>query len=289
MTIKDAPIRRLNVVGCGRVGKTLARLWSQSGALMVQDVLNPSASSAANAVEFIGAGRAVTDMADLRPADTYLIAAPDALLQPIATQLAERCAAVPHAIALHCSGALGADVLAPLRACGWSVASAHPVMSFADPASAAKQFQGTPCGVEGDAEAVAEATRALVHVGAECFGVEPAHKRLYHAAAVYSSNFLPVLQAVAIELWEHSGVPPELTRHLMERLMRNAVDNISAFGPAAALTGPAARGDSAVVAAQTQAIQDWDPLAGEAYGALSALAMRLAKTGKVGTREDTQC
>lgn len=288
MTIKDAQIRRLNIVGCGRVGKSLARLWSQSGAFIVQDVLNPSALSAANAVEFIGAGTAVTEMAELRPADTYLIATPDSHLQPIAAQLAEHYGAVPKAIAMHCSGALSADVLAPLRAGGWSVASAHPVMSFADPALAVQQFQGTPCGLEGDAEAVAEATRALSAVGGECFGVAREHKRLYHAAAVYSSNFLPVLQAVALELWEHSGVPPELAKQLMQRLMRNAVDNTSSFGPAAALTGPAARGDTAVVAAQTQAIQAWDPLAGQAYSALSELAMRLAKTGQMRAHEDAQ-
>lgn len=221
MASKDAPIRRLNIVGCGRVGKSLARLWSQSGVFIIQDVLNPSAGSAAKAVEFIGAGVPITELAALRPADTYLIAAPDTSLQPLASQLAEHCAQLPQAIALHCSGALSAEVLAPLRTCGWSVASAHPVMSFADPALAVQQFEGTPCGVEGDAKAVAEATRAFAAVGAECFGLEPEHKRLYHAAAVYSSNFLPVLQAVALELWAHSGVPPELATLLMQRLLRD--------------------------------------------------------------------
>lgn len=285
-TTTKTPPRSLNVVGCGRVGKTLARLWSQSGAFVVQDVLTRSAYGALEAVEFIGAGTAVSSMAELRPADTTLIAAPDSYLNPIATQLAERCASGPKAMALHCSGALSADVLAPLRACGWSVASAHPVMSFADPALAVEQFHGTPCGLEGDAQAVAEATRALRRVGGSCFEVAREHKRLYHAAAVYSSNFIPVLQATALGLWQDSGVPPELAKHLMERLMRATVENITAVGPAAALTGPAARGDIGVVAAQTQAIQAWDPLAGQAYGQLSELAMRLAKTGTIRAQED---
>ena len=51
------------------------------------------------------------------------------------------------------------------------------------------------------------------------------------------------------------------------------------MGPAAALTGPAARGDTALIAAQAQALQDWDPLVADAYRALSTLATRLARSG----------
>ena len=64
---------------------------------------------------------------------------------------------------------------------------------------------------------------------------------------------------------------------LRERLLRNAVDNLLVLGPAAALTGPAARGDSALVARQGQAIQALDVDAGAAYAALSAMASRLAR------------
>ena len=104
---------------------------------------------------------------------------------------------------------------------------------------------------------------------------------LYHAAAVFGTNFLPVLQALAEELWRDSGVPPALLPQLRATLLRNAVDNVLALGPAAALTGPAARGDSALVEAQGLAVQQWDAVAGDSYRALSELARRLAQEGKL--------
>jgi len=58
--------------------------------------------------------------------------------------------------------------------------------------------------------------------------------------------------------------------------LRNAVGNIITLGPQAALTGPAARGDTAAIALQGAAVTAWDAPTGAAYAALSALALRLA-------------
>jgi len=57
------------------------------------------------------------------------------------------------------------------------------------------------------------------------------------------------------------------------------VANITHLGPQGALTGPAARGDVAAIARQAQAVGAWDEKAGDAYQALSALALRLAGHG----------
>jgi predicted short-subunit dehydrogenase-like oxidoreductase (DUF2520 family) len=62
-------------------------------------------------------------------------------------------------------------------------------------------------------------------------------------------------------------------------LLNNAVANITRLGPQGALTGPAARGDIAAIARQAQAVRAWDNQAGDAYRALSALALRLAGHG----------
>jgi predicted short-subunit dehydrogenase-like oxidoreductase (DUF2520 family) len=100
---------------------------------------------------------------------------------------------------------------------------------------------------------------------------------LYHAGAIFATNFLPVLQDLAEQLWQQTGMPLPMVQHLRASLLHNAVNNLVALGPQAALTGPAARGDSALVAAQGQAVQQWDSTAGQAYQALSALARSLAQ------------
>ncbi|MCX7277880.1 MAG: DUF2520 domain-containing protein [Burkholderiales bacterium] len=270
-------MRTLNLVGAGRVGQTLARLWQQQGSFAVQDVLTTSLSRAELACASIGAGRAVDSPQALRPADVWMLAVPDAQIAAAAQALA---AALPAdaapALAFHCSGALGHGLLAPLAERGWQTASAHCILSFASVDAAVAQFAGTACALEGDPAACEILRVAFTAIGAQCFGVATEHKLLYHAAAVFATNFLPVLQSVAEDAWRSSGVPAELIPGLRRMLLQNAVANITTLGPAAALTGPAARGDTAAIARQAQAVTAWDAQAGAAYEALSALALRMA-------------
>ena len=269
-------MKSLNLIGCGRVGKTLARLWHDSGSYRVQDVLTRSESSALDAIGFIGAGRAVNHLNDMRAADLWMLAVPDSQISQTAAALAAHSKAGPPGIAFHCSGALASAELEALRDVGWLVASAHCLLSFAKPESALQQFSGTPCALEGDATATQELEAAFTRIGARCFALAPEHKLLYHAGAVFASNFVPVLQAVANQLWEQSAVPPDVAAHLNATLLQNVVDNIQALGPAAALTGPAARGDVALVKRQGEAVAEWNATAGDAYRALSQLAAQLA-------------
>lgn len=267
---------RLNLIGAGRVGQTLGRLFHSAGVFQLQAVLARTAGSAQRAVSFIGAGQAGTNLDGLPDADVWLLALPDGQIAPVAQALAHRATPARPALVFHCSGALGADQLQPLRTLGWQVASAHPLLSFARPELALEQFAGTPCALEGDPTALPLLESAFTRIGAQCFVVAAQDKLLYHAAAVFATNFLPVLQDMAEQLWQHSGMPPALIRQMRSTLLHNAVNNIVKLGPKAALTGPAARGDLALVAAQAQALAQWDAHAGAAYKALSQLAGQLA-------------
>lgn len=271
------PRPTLNLIGGGRVARTLGRLWHAQGVLAVQDVLTTSRASAQAAVEFIGAGLALASPAQLRPARYWLLAVPDRQIADSARQLAAL--GLPPATAFHASGALPAAELAPLQAAGWHIASAHSLLSFASPHNTLAQFAGSTCALEGEAGTLRELELLYTAIGARCFTLASEHKLLYHAAAVFATNFLPVLQAQAESLWQHSGMPAGLLPELRERLLRHAVDNLLALGPAGALTGPAARGDLALVQRQGQAVTAQDGEAGAAYAALSALARRLARDG----------
>ncbi len=272
----------LNLVGAGRVAQTLATLWRAQNTFAIQDVLTTSLHSAQAAVGVIGAGQAMAQMQALRDADVWMLAVPDAQLaacaQALAAARADRAIAASGApIVFHCSGAQGASTLAPLAALGWQVASAHCILSFASVPAAIQQFPGTPCALEGDATACDWLRPAFTAIGAQCFDVASSDKLLYHAAAVFATNFLPVLQATAEDLWQATGMPAELIPALRASLLRNAVANITTMGPQAALTGPAARGDTAAITRQGAAVTAWDTPTGAAYAALSALALRLAQ------------
>jgi predicted short-subunit dehydrogenase-like oxidoreductase (DUF2520 family) len=272
----------LNLVGGGRVAQTLATLWHRCGHFLVQDVLTTSLASAQSACAVIGSGQAVASLQSMRPADAWMLAVTDAQIAGCAQSLAERFAherpaANSAPIVFHCSGAQSAATLEPLAALGWRVASAHCILSFASVSAALQQFPGTPCALEGDTAACDVLRPAFTAIGARCFDVASADKLLYHAAAVFATNFLPVLQSTAEDLWRSTGMPAELIPHLRESLLRNAVANITALGPQAALTGPSARGDTAAISRQGAAVTAWDAQTGAAYTALSELALRLAQ------------
>jgi predicted short-subunit dehydrogenase-like oxidoreductase (DUF2520 family) len=273
---------KLNVIGTGRVGQTLAHLWQVQGLCQVQDLLARHPHNAVAAQAFIGAGSPVHELEAMRPADLWMLTVPDAQVAPVAAQLAQilqsRGQPAP-ALAFHCSGFLPAAALAPLQALGWQVCSVHPVLSFASPQASVARFAGTPCGVEGDTDAVARLQALFQAIGAQCFSVQAAHKPLYHGAAVMASNFLVVLQALAREAWTAAGVPAHLLPQVNEALVRATLDNTLALGPAGAIVGPAARGDTQVVQQQGDCIAQWHPEAGRIYRDMSVLARRLAVTG----------
>ena len=272
-------MQTLNIIGAGRVGQTLGRLWHSSGVFAVQDVLTNSLASAQAACGFIGAGTPVAEVAHMRMADVWMLAVPDGQIAPVAEHVAVAATspASRTPIAFHCGGAQSSALLAALAARGWQTASAHCILSFASAEAAMAQFPGTACALEGDAPAVAGLHSAFNTIQARCFEVQSQDKLLYHAAAVFATNFLPVLQSVAEDAWLAAGVPPDLLPGLRSSLLSNAVANITRLGPAGALTGPAARGDVAAIARQAAAVTQWDAQAGAAYDALSALALRLAK------------
>lgn len=272
---------RLTIVGAGRVGKTLGNLIVANRVADVGQIYDCDIACARAAVEFVGAGRPVDDLGLLEPADIWLLSVPDTRIREVADHLARRFERDARSIVVHCSGALSSDALAPLRNIGWSAASAHPVLSFADPGTAVFQFEGTPVGIEGDPEACRAWGETLAAVGARCFEIRSEQKTLYHSAAVIASNFLPVLASLSSELWRSAGLPEALMQDMLRTLLRNATDNLLALGPREALTGPAARGDTEVVKAHVRAIGAWDPAARDAYDALSLLAARLAKNGTV--------
>ena len=146
--MKGKRVRKtLNIIGCGRVGKVLGRLWNQQDIFEVQDVLNRSVDSARRSVEFIGAGRPLDDYTALRAADLCLIGASDDQIVPCTTRLFETGGLRPGGILFHCSGALPSSIL---RRDGVLSASVHPIRSFADPEQAARDFAGTWCGIEGE-------------------------------------------------------------------------------------------------------------------------------------------
>ena len=263
----------LNIVGAGHVGRVLGRLFAASGSLQVQDVLTRSLASAHEAVEFMQAGHAVDAMSQMRRADIWMLAVGDDQLAPVCAQLAAT-GLLSGALVFHCSGARSSAELKAAADAGARVGSVHPVRSFADPAAVADDFAGTFCGIEGDLAALLP---ALARIGARTVVIDAAAKTVYHAAAVFASNYLVTVLDAALRAYQAAGIPEEVARELARPLASETLANVFRLGPAAALSGPIARGDIVTVAQQQRAVDGWDGPTGVLYAALADATTLLAQ------------
>jgi predicted short-subunit dehydrogenase-like oxidoreductase (DUF2520 family) len=239
-------------------------------------VLTRARASAQTAVDFIGAGRAVDAIAALREADVWMLAVLDDRIGEVARQLAAS-ADVKGAVVFHCSGAKASAELEPLRAAGAFVASVHPVRSFADPQQVVDAFDGTFCGVEGDAGGLALLNPAFAAIGARTVAIDASAKTVYHAASVFASNYLVTVLDAALRAYQAAGIPEDVARELARPLAAETLANVFRLGPETALSGPIARGDAATVARQQAAVDAWDPPTGALYEALAAATWDLAR------------
>ncbi|WP_024303789.1 Rossmann-like and DUF2520 domain-containing protein [Pseudogulbenkiania sp. MAI-1] len=263
----------LSIIGAGRLGRTLGRLARDAGYTVV-DVLCRDAVHARDAAGFIGAGRAVSQLTQLAPAELYLLAVPDAAIADTAHALAEVGVLPAGALVFHASGAGEASLLAPLAECGVRIGSLHPAFSFAEPARAVTGFGGTLCALEGEESVCSELERLAEALGGRPFRLAPGGKAAYHAALSMASNYLVTLNALALQVAAGAGIDAAVASQLVGGLMRQTLDNTLALGPAAALTGPIVRGDAGTVARHLTAIGD--ALCADAYRAMGRATLRLA-------------
>lgn len=262
----------LSCIGAGRLGKTLCRLFAEH--LSIGQIINPSQNSARLAVNFIGTGVAHTGYADLKPANIWLIATPDDHILQASQTLQDAGVLRSDDIVFHCSGSLNADILALDKA---SVASVHPIHSFANPDNSVTQFAGTACAIEGQPSAIALLDGLFKEIGALPFAIQTQDKALYHAATVMTCNYLVSLMALGEQLLDSAGVDRQTTDgNPLEPLIRQTVDNYLNTGAVGALTGPIARGDTATIETHLQALQGQPELWQKVYCALGNATVELS-------------
>jgi predicted short-subunit dehydrogenase-like oxidoreductase (DUF2520 family) len=158
----------------------------------------------------------------------------------------------------HVSGATPLSALAPHE----RRFSLHPLQTF-DRSGGPAQLDGAWGAVTGETdEAVAVGRELAELLGLRPFELAESDRTLYHAGAVFASNYLVTLQRAAIRL----GVPAEGLVPLMTRTIENGFE----------LTGPIARGDWATVDAHRVAIHSTHPELEPVYDALADATVALA-------------
>ncbi len=183
------------------------------------------------------------------------LAVPDGAVSGMATRIA-RMQPPPDLAIVHLSGALGLDALVALH--DNPRGSFHPLQSFPMPRDPSA-FGGITVAVDASTPALRRRLAGLARrLGARPKHVQDRERVLYHAAAVYASNFVDVVIAEAVRLLEGIGwTEAEATRALMP-LVDGAVASIRKRGVVGALTGPIRRGDADTVKRHLAAVNNRD-------------------------------
>jgi predicted short-subunit dehydrogenase-like oxidoreductase (DUF2520 family) len=271
----------LSIIGGGRLARSLGGLWAAGGHVIIRDVLCRSMSDSCRAVADIGAGRPVTQYADLREADLFMVATPDRAIASVADQLVGAGRVTGSGVVFHCSGAETSMCLLAAQKAGAATASAHPLMTFTEQRVSAGEFAGTYCTLEGDSAACARIEALFAAIGAKTLGISTETKLLYHAAAVFASNYLVTVLQTSFEVLGMTGISHDVGRAMMTPLARRAVENALRLGPRAALTGPVARGDVEVVQRHLEALSLRDPAIADLYRMLATRTARLATVADI--------
>lgn len=224
---------RLAIIGGGRAawafGSTWRRIgWPIAGVATRDDTPLPTLLGVER--------RGVEEMLDV---DLILVAVSDRAIREIAEDIPPT-----RAIIWHPSGSLtsmrGGFSLHPLKAL-------PPVGEPSDLEDTLLVFEGEHRDV---AKTIASAARArFAEITAE-------RKPQYHAAAVFASNYVAALLDIANDL-----IGIDHARHDLVALAQSAVENWVRHEDARRFTGPAARGDRAVIDAHLKMLQPQEELA----------------------------
>lgn len=246
----------VSIIGAGRLGTTLAVALASKGYSIRSLVARRRSSALKSAALLDGETEvlAVKQFNLLKPADLFLIATPDDQIPDVAAELAKREAKAKPA-ALHTSGALSAEVLAPLREKGWHTGSIHPLVSVSSTAEGVAALRGAYWSVEGDKAALRLAKAIVRDLGGKSFSIRSEDKPLYHAAAVMSAGNVVALFDVALEMLVECGLTRKTARSILLPLIASTVHNLETKDPADALTGTFARGDIETVKRHLKALK----------------------------------
>ena len=285
-----APARlSVGVISAGRVGSALGAALERAGHI-VTAASAPSDRSRARAAQLLPEARIAAPSAVAEKAELLILAVPDTALPDLVAELAAT--VNPSAIVLHTSGALGVGVLAPLAELGCTTIAFHPAMTFVDDAEDTARFASCCIGITASDEVGHAVGQALaLELGAEPVRVPESARALYHAALAHGANHLVALVddavlalraalAAGVGLDTVGGPADGLAERVLAPLAGAALDNALRSG-AAALTGPAARGDAAAVARHLTALDTVDPAITDAYRAQSRRAAAQSGTSAV--------
>ena len=230
----DSRPLKICVIGAGNVATHLAQALGRVA--HVAQIVSRHEVSARRLAEKIEGCEPVWDLKELAPdADLYLISVGDDHVAEVAGETPDY-----PGIWAHTSGSVPADVFEGKKS---RYGVFYPLQTFTRDLDV--DVSEVPFFIEGSDTATAEALAALAREISHSVEYADSRRRgLLHVAAVFACNFANLMWHEADEILCRDGLD---VKYMMP-LLRMTLSKLEKISPREAMTGPARRGDSEVIA-----------------------------------------
>lgn len=232
-TASDGAPGSVTVIGAGNVATHLCRALHRSG--LLRAVVSTDGRSARLLADELPGVTALACGDPLPPSDVRLLCVTDAAIATVVASMPD-----DGALWLHTAGGVGLDTLqARRRRCG----ILYPLQTFSRCADV--NLRQTPMLVEAALPADLAVVKALAsRLSDSVIEADSRQRHAVHVAAVIACNFTTHLCAVAQSVLADASLPATL----LTPLLQGTFAKLLTIDAAAALTGPARRGDLEVTA-----------------------------------------
>ena len=264
--------QKVGFIGAGKVGIALAARLSKGGypVVAVADINIPAAQKLADLVPGCHVFESAREV--VNNAEHVFITTPDDFIPKVASELTWR----PEQNVVHCSGAASIDILEPAERSGAMVGSFHPCQAFASVDQAIENLPGSTFAIEAQTPLLDTLKDMACSIGCDWIVLKPGDKALYHAAAVFVSNYSVALLKVATDLFQNFDVPTAQATKVLMPLIQGNLNNMRNLGLPACLTGPIARGDVGTIKKHISALKEREPSLLKLYAELGLQTVPVA-------------
>jgi predicted short-subunit dehydrogenase-like oxidoreductase (DUF2520 family) len=262
------------IIGPGRAGSALGRALHHAG-YTIAAIGGRNPDNVRNLAAELGARACQSPATTIDLADLTILAVPDDVILPLATDMVESLCSAAGKAAVHLSGAQDRRALRPLAQASLRTGVFHPLQTFRRGPEAVGNVAGTYFGIDADPPLRDQLMQLARDLHGHPFDLTGVDRALYHAAAVFAANYPITLLAEAIALATEAGVGTDTAGPGMTALLAGAVNNLRDLTPAEAITGPASRGDEGTIQRHLDALGN-DPELQRLYQLLAERTKNLA-------------
>lgn len=226
----------VSIIGSGNLAWHLAPALDNTD-FSVREVYSPNPAHAAALVErlYEAEVKATLDFST-SPSQIFIIAATDDAIQDIAQEII-----LPDdAILVHTSGSQPLSILG--YAATPNIGVFYPLQTFSK--SKKVEFQDIPVFIESDLPETERLLRQMASaISKQVFRISSHERKAMHVAAVFAANFTNHMLLVAQQIMKDNSLSFDWLKPLIAEMINKSL----AIGPEQAQTGPARRGDLAIL------------------------------------------